>query len=207
MINKAEIMVYGRVQKAGYKDFIDEIAFNLNVNGKVKNLDNGTVQIICEGSENGIKELIKKIDIRQYPVRVEKIDIVSMIPIEEANKEFTSFEIVREEDLTLATYERMDSAARYIREMNSNLGDKIDSLGTCLGGKIDSFKTETADNFGKMDKKYDKISDNMFAIVGEMKITNKLFEERSKVTDIRMEKTEKSIEELLKILVGKKTTT
>lgn len=101
MINKAEIMIHGRVQKAGYKDFIDEVAFNLNVDGKVKNLDNGTVQIICEGKENDINELIKKIDVKQYPIKVEKIDIISMIPIEEINKEFTSFEIVREKDQSI----------------------------------------------------------------------------------------------------------
>jgi hypothetical protein len=30
MNNRSEIIIHGRVQKAAYKDFIDEIAFNLN---------------------------------------------------------------------------------------------------------------------------------------------------------------------------------
>ena len=179
MINKAEIIVYGRVQKAGYKDFIDEIAFNLNIDGKVENLDNGTVQIICEGKENDIKELIKKIDIKQYPIRVEKIDVVSMIPIEEINKEFTSFEIVREKDLTLATYERMDSAARYIREMNSN-----------LGGKIDSLKTETTENFGKIGNKMDTIIEKQEEMIGEIRGLRNDFQS---YFDQRFEKLEKDV--------------
>ncbi len=133
MEKRAEIIIYGRVQKAGFRDSIDEIAFNLDLSGFVKNLDDGTVQVICEGEEDSIKGLLEKINIRQYPIRVEKIDVEYKKPV----GEFTTFEIIREEDLTTATYERMDAAVRYMREMNSNLGQKIDGLGEGLGNKID----------------------------------------------------------------------
>lgn len=203
MYKRAEIIIHGRVQKAGYKDFIDEIAFNLNINGNVKNLENDTVQIVCEGKENDIKELIKKIEIIQYPIRVEKID-VNISSIEEEEKEFSTFEIVREEDLTLATYERMDSAARYIREMNSNLGGKIDNLGNCLSGKIDDLRTETTKNFKEMDKKYKLISDGMFALAKKIDERMERLEKRNEIADLHIEKTEKNIEDLLKLLVEQK---
>jgi len=122
MEKRAEIIIYGRVQKAGFRDFIDEIAFNLNLNGHVKNLDDGTVQIICEGEEDSIKELLEKINITQYPIRVENIDVV----YKKSTDEYRTFEIIREEDLTTATYERMDTVVRYMREMNLNLSQKID---------------------------------------------------------------------------------
>ena len=152
MEKRAEILIYGRVQKAGFRDFIDEIAFNLNLNGYVKNLDDGTVQIICEGEEDDIKELLEKINITQYPIRVEKIDVVYKKPTDK----YKTFDVIREEDLTTATYDRMDAAVRYMREMNSNLsqkidgvGGKIDHLGDNLGGKIDHL----GDNLGgKIDK-------------------------------------------------------
>ncbi|KKG17388.1 hypothetical protein EO94_14580 [Methanosarcina sp. 2.H.T.1A.3] len=134
MEKRAEIKVYGRVQKAGFRDFIDEIAFNLNLNGYVKNLDDGAVQVVCEGNEDAILELLTKINITQYPIRVENIDVVYKKP----TGEYTAFELIRDEDLTTATYERMDAAARYIREMNSNLGGKID----VLGNKIDQARVE-----------------------------------------------------------------
>lgn len=203
MDKRAEIIIYGRVRKAGYKDFIDEIVFNLNIDGKVKNLYNGTVQVVCEGKENDIKELIKKIEITQYPIRVEKID-VNMSSIEEGEKEFSSFEIVREEDLTLATYERMDSAARYIREMNSNLGGKIDNLGIYISGKIDDLRTETTKNFKEMDKKYKLISDGMFAFAKKIDERMERLEKRNEIADLHIEKTEKNIEELLKLLIEQK---
>jgi acylphosphatase len=131
-----EIVLSGRVQKAGFRDFIDEIAFNLNLNGYVKNLDDGTVQIICEGEDENIKELLKKVNITQYPIRVENIDVV----YKKSTGEYRTFEIIREEDLTTATYERMDAAVRYMREMNSNIGQKIDAVGEkidVVGEKID----------------------------------------------------------------------
>ncbi|HJH28342.1 MAG TPA: hypothetical protein C5S51_01395, partial [Methanosarcinaceae archaeon] len=129
MDKRAEIIVHGRVQKAGFRDFIDEIAFNLDLNGCVKNLDNGTVQIVCEGEDGNIKELLEKINIIQYPIRVEKMDVAYKKP----TYEYKAFDVVIEEDLTTATYERMDAAVRYMREMNSNLSQKIDGV----GGKID----------------------------------------------------------------------
>ncbi|HII81669.1 MAG TPA: acylphosphatase, partial [Methanosarcina sp.] len=143
MQKRAEIKVYGRVQKAGFRDFIDEIAFNLNLNGFVKNLDDGTVQVVCEGDETAISELLKKINVTQYPIRVENIEVTYKKP----TGEYKTFELIRDEDLTTATYERMDVAARYIREMNSNICQKMDSIGgkiDVLGGKMDSLG-------GKMD--------------------------------------------------------
>lgn len=104
MEKQAEIKIYGRVQKAGYRDFIDETAFNLNINGYVENLRDGTVHVVCEGHKDKIKEFMDKINIRQYPISVEKIDVKYANP----TGKFKTFEIIRNEDLTTATYERMD---------------------------------------------------------------------------------------------------
>ena len=71
---------------------------------------------------------------------------------------------------------------------------KLDTGFSMLGEKVDSLRIETTENFTKMDIKYDAISKGMFAIVDEIKESNKSFEKR-------IEKTEKNIEELLKILV------
>ena len=179
MDKHAEIIVYGRVQKAGFRDFIDEIAFHFNLNGYVKNLNDGTVQIICEGEENSIKELLEKVNISQYPIRVENIDVVYKKP----TGEYRTFEVIREEDLTTATYERMDAAVRYIREMNSDLSQKIDGLGNNLGDKIDGLGDNLGDKIdglgdnlgGKIDglgdNLGDKIDQNRIEITSEIRST------------------------------------
>jgi acylphosphatase/uncharacterized protein YoxC len=177
-----EIVLSGRVQKAGFRDFIDEIAFNLNLNGYVKNLDDGTVQIICEGEDENIKELLKKVNITQYPIRVENIDVV----YKRSTGKYKTFEIIREEDLTTATYERMDTAVRYMREMNSNLGQKIDGVGdkidsvgekiNVVGEKIDAVG-EKIDVVGdkidvvgdKVDVVGDKVDQNRIEITSEIR--------------------------------------
>ena len=143
MEKHAEIIIYGRVQKAGFRDFIDEIAFNLNLNGHVKNLDDGTVQIICEGEEDSIKELLEKINIIKYPIRVKNIDVV----YKKSTDEYRTFEIIREEDLTTATYERMDMAVRYMREMNLNLSQKIDQNRIEISSEIHAFKDDFRSHF------------------------------------------------------------
>ena len=163
MEKRAEIIIYGRVQKAGFRDFIDEIAFNLNLNGYVKNLDDGTVQIICEGEEDDIKELLEKINITQYPIRVEKIDVVYKKPTDE----YRTFDVIREEDLTTATYERMDAAVRYMREMNSNLSQKIGGV----GDKIDGVGDKIDGVSDKIDGVGDKIDQNRIEITSEIRST------------------------------------
>lgn len=185
MIKRADIIIHGRVQKAGFRDFIDEIAFNLNLNGYVKNLKDLTVQVICEGEEDSIKELLEKINIKQYPIRVEKIDV----KYDEPTREYTTFEVIREEDLTAATYERMDAAARYMREMNSNLGHKIDGLGgkidglgEQLGGKIDGLGEKIDGVGGKVEGLSGKIDQSRIEITTEIRSLRKdfhsLFDER-----------------------------
>ena len=124
MMIRAKINVKGRVQKAGYKDTVDEAAYYLDVKGYVKNLDDGTVEVVCEGDKKDIEELVKKTRVREYPIFVESVKV----EYSEATGEFKQFDIIRENDITEATYERMDAAARYMRGMNKDLGEKIDSM-------------------------------------------------------------------------------
>lgn len=63
MEKRAEIVLKGRLQKAGYRDYIDEVAFDLNLKGCVKNLEDGTVKVVCEGRSKDIEEFINKIKI------------------------------------------------------------------------------------------------------------------------------------------------
>jgi acylphosphatase len=168
MEKRAEIIIYGRVQKAGFTDFIDEIAFDLNLNGYVKNLEDGTVQVVCEGREDFISELLDRVNIAQYPIRVENIDVT----YKKLTDEYKTVEVIRDEDLTAATYERMDTAVKYMREMNSNLGNKIDrvsdkidqngveirEMNTNLGNKIDQNGVEIREMSSNLGQKMDVIS-------------------------------------------------
>ena len=124
MKKRAEIILKGRVQKAGFRDYIDEIAFNLNLRGWVKNLDDGTVKVVCEGSSKDIEKFVDKIKIHEYPIRVEDAK-VEYLP---STGEFNDFTIIREDDIVYATYERVEVLVMNIRKMNRNLGSKLNRM-------------------------------------------------------------------------------
>ena len=136
------------------------------------------MKVTCEGEEDLIREFLIKVNIIQYPIRVEHIDVVCTEP----TGEYKTFEVIREDNLTLATYERMDAAVRYMRQMNSNLGNKIDQnrteireMNSNLGNKIDGLGDkidqnrieirETNSNLG------DKIDQNRMEISSEIRLS------------------------------------
>ncbi len=45
---RASLVVYGRVQGVGYRAFVSMAARGLGINGKVRNLGDGSVEVICE---------------------------------------------------------------------------------------------------------------------------------------------------------------
>ena len=55
---RAHIIVQGRVQGVFYRAYTEKKAKSLNLIGFVKNLYNGNVEIVVEGSESTIHELI-----------------------------------------------------------------------------------------------------------------------------------------------------
>lgn len=71
-----------------------------------------------------IDQFIIRIQIKEYPIRIEE----AIVEFSQAMGEFDDFSIIREEDIVHATYERMDAAGRYMREMNRNLGGKFDQM-------------------------------------------------------------------------------
>ncbi|OEU64307.1 MAG: hypothetical protein BA870_08015 [Desulfuromonadales bacterium C00003094] len=58
---RADIIVTGDVQMVGFRTFIKNIADSLNIKGYAKNLDDGSVNIVCESEKNNIEKLINEL--------------------------------------------------------------------------------------------------------------------------------------------------
>ncbi len=61
VLKRANIFVSGNVQMAGFRGFVKKLADSLEIKGYADNLPDGRVQIVCEGEEKGIEELINSI--------------------------------------------------------------------------------------------------------------------------------------------------
>ena len=64
---RAEFIVMGHVQGVGFRYFVYQNAIMLNLKGYVRNLMNGNVQVVVEGSKDAIEQLRKKLN--QGPLR------------------------------------------------------------------------------------------------------------------------------------------
>ncbi len=75
MLKRAHIFVSGLVQGVCYRWFTEEKANKLGLTGWVKNLWDGRVEVVVEGEEEKIKELIKELRKGPRLARVENLEI------------------------------------------------------------------------------------------------------------------------------------
>lgn len=185
MFKKKMTVVGDKVQDIGYRLFLCDIANNVGISNfdaknslKDKRLLEIFIGDLDPSKVNEVVEYLKEIFPEEAKVDKDKVKI----------------------DDYNGDVRNLDS---YSRWLNGNQLTKIVNAGNMMIGKMDNLGVKIDNGFSKMDEnfrdldtKYRLISEGMFAIVNELKETNKTFEKR-------IEKTEKNIEELLKILVEK----
>jgi len=89
MVNKRVHVYYsGRVQGVGFRFTAERIALDLGLRGWVKNLPEAKVELVAEGKEQALRNLLAKIDevFARY-IRQKDVNWIA------ATDEFNSFEI------------------------------------------------------------------------------------------------------------------
>lgn len=91
MANKARIhaFVSGRVQGVFYRKNTEEQARSLGLTGWVRNLDDGRVEVLAEGSKDKLERLLEWCHKGPAKARVDSVDHVW----EDAKDEFTAFSV------------------------------------------------------------------------------------------------------------------
>lgn len=195
---RTTMIVYGNVQRSDYRGRVISMAKMMNITGTIQNLSDGTVKIIEEGEKINIERFYDEIDIKNFLIKVTKIERKED---SEPIGEYESFyKLVGEGE----TDERLDTAAELLKQLIIVTKDGFATLDenttngfNKVGEKIEILREDTNQNFQRMDEKYSKLSEAMFAIVEKIEERNQIFEER-------IEKTNKNIELLLNILVKQK---
>jgi acylphosphatase len=110
---RANIIVKGRVGMAGFREMVDERAFPLELAGFVRELPDGTVEVVCEADREVIEAFIKRISIVRYPVRVTGVEV----RYSDATGEFPDFRILREGGPISELCDRLEGALMLFREL------------------------------------------------------------------------------------------
>jgi len=165
---KAEIIVKGAVQKAGYRDYVQEKARSLNIKGYVENQRDGSVRIMCEADKEDLEDFVKLINIKQDLIEVEKIETVKKQP---ATGEYEYFDIkygsMEEEmgermvaavKIAVATRQDIKDMHEDMKNMHQDLKEGINSMHKDLKGSIESMHQDMNQNFKEMAERYDVIS-------------------------------------------------
>lgn len=89
MIVKKQFLVYGRVQGVGFRFFTCREAQKIGLTGSVRNLNDGSVQVIAVGSAAQIEQLSQWLQIGPRTAKVERL----LVQEYKATQEFTDFSI------------------------------------------------------------------------------------------------------------------
>ena len=155
--------VPGKVQKAGFRARVMEIARILKVKGTVENLENGRVKIVAESDEDKLKLFEEAIDIKNTLINVSSIEK----QYSDATGEYSKFcKMVDSGE----TDSRIDAAAFHLKDLTVAVNNMNDNL----GGKMDVTIQKQDQMLGKQDQmleKQDKIldkQDKMLVVQGKM---------------------------------------
>jgi acylphosphatase len=88
-MKRIEIRVKGRVQGVGYRAFVHNGVAPLGVGGYIRNITDGSVEIVAEGTEAQLAEVLKKARAGSPFSEVTDMTVLE----EKPTGEFSSFEI------------------------------------------------------------------------------------------------------------------
>ena len=75
-----ELRVVGRVQRVGYRRFVQELAQSLNLAGYVRNEPDGAVSIFIQGEEEGLREFLEGVRSPPPPAMVKDLQVKEARP-------------------------------------------------------------------------------------------------------------------------------
>jgi len=83
-------IISGRVQLVLFRDFVQRKACSLELKGTVRNLSNGKVEVVAQGSKEKLEKLIQYLHQGSLLSRVDKVEV----DWKEPTKIFDNFRIV-----------------------------------------------------------------------------------------------------------------
>ena len=172
---RAEVTVYGEVQRVGYRYLIQDTARKLGVRGYVQNMPDGTVKIIAEAPKRVIQKFVKKIKIKEPPINIERIQAKYSKP----TSEFKYF-IIKYGELADEMAEGFGTGLKYMNLSRTETKQGFQKLGAETKEGFQTLRTETKKGFQTLQT---EMKSGFQTVVGEIKgmreDTNRNFQEMS----------------------------
>jgi acylphosphatase len=160
-MKRANIIAKGKVQKVGYRDFVQDIARELGIAGYVENLEDGTVKVVCEGEEAKIEEFIRAIKVKKDFIDVSETSLKYEAP----TGEFKLFKI-KYGDVPEELGDRLGAALLYLGATNQ----KIDAGFKMMGEKQDRMLEKQDDTIKAIDRSKEEIVTEIRSLRGDLKL-------------------------------------
>lgn len=94
----AKVFIFGFVQDVGFRHFVKSKANELSLKGWVRNLPDGSVEALLQGSKENIDKMVKLCKTGPFLTNVEKVKVqwetVPRSGIPAGGKKFSDFRIV-----------------------------------------------------------------------------------------------------------------
>ena len=190
--------VKGKVQRVGYRDWIDEIASSSGIKGFVENLGDKSVRVVAEGETQKLKNFIEFLYARDHPlIKVLNIDL----EWEESRDEFEYFEI-KYGEFKQEAFERIGDAAVYLRGMMKKQDKMLDKQDESLD-KQDKMLDKQDKMLDKQDKMLDKQDETIEILKDVKEDTGQIKQDTALISSIKedtgvMRNSLKSLEEIHK---------
>jgi acylphosphatase len=165
--------VSGKVQMAGYRSKVVTIAKAFDLKGYVRNLPDGRVKILAEGSDADLERFLKAIKIENTLIKVEDVEAEFSEGLG-AYDDF--FKVVGERE----TDARLDAAAVHLKELiavvregfkdnGSKLDVLIDKVDETREDIVSEVKGLRSDLKGRMEERLQRIESDVVEIKARMR--------------------------------------
>lgn len=141
-LKRAEVTVYGEVQRVGYRYIVQDTARRFNVKGYVQNMPDGTVKISAEAPKETIKKFIKALRVKEPPIKVESIQTKYSKP----TGEFKYFKI-KYGKLAEEMAEGFSTGLKYMNLSKAETKQGFQKLGAETKEGFQTLQTEMKDGF------------------------------------------------------------
>ncbi len=144
-----KVFATGKVQGVGFRRAVQQLARKAGIVGKVKNLDDGNVEILAQGEEEEIDAFLASV--RELEALV-KVDDLRKVPTRMSG-ELGSFKIQH---------------GKTPEELEEGLAGGQEQL-ILMRKDLNGFSSATAGNFNILANKYDKISETFTILTAQSK--------------------------------------